>query len=45
MDRQAEQLRDVLGSRALKNTKGRETILKKLNLLKGHFNTEELYTE
>jgi Fur family ferric uptake transcriptional regulator len=43
MDRQAQQLRDVLGSRGLKNTKGREVILKELETRKDHFNAEKLY--
>ena len=44
MDRQAQQFRDVLGSRGLKSTKGREVILKELEARKDHFNAEELYS-
>ena len=44
MDRQAQQFRDVLGSRGLKSTKGREVILKELEAGKDHFNAEELYS-
>ena len=43
MDRQAQPFRDVLGSRGLKNTKGREVILKELETRKDHFNAEKLY--
>jgi hypothetical protein len=42
MNRQTQQFRDVLGSRGLKNSKGREKILKKRKLLKGHVTAEEL---
>jgi Fur family ferric uptake transcriptional regulator len=44
MDREAQQLKDVLGSRGLKNTRERETILKELEVLKGHFNAEKLFS-
>ena len=44
MDREAQQLKDVLGSRGLKNTRERETILKELEALKEHFNAEKLYS-
>ena len=44
MDRQAQPFRDVLGSRGLKNTKGREVILKELEIRKDHFNAERLYS-
>ena len=43
MDRQAEQFRDVLGSRGLRNTRGREVILKELETRRDHFNAEKLY--
>ena len=44
MDREAQQLKDVLGSRGLKNTRERETILRELEARKGHFNAEKLYS-
>lgn len=43
MDRQAIQLKDVLGSRGLKSTKERETILRELEGLQDHFNAEKLF--
>ena len=44
MDRETQQLKDALWSRGLKNTKERETILKELEVRKGHFNAEKLYS-
>jgi Fur family ferric uptake transcriptional regulator len=44
MDKEAQQLKDVLGSRGLKNTRERETILRELEARKDHFNAEELYS-
>jgi Fur family ferric uptake transcriptional regulator len=43
MDRQAQPFRDVLGSRGLKNTKGREVILEELETRRDHFSAEKLY--
>ena len=44
MDREAQPFKVVLGSRGLKNTRERETILKELEVRKGHFNAEKLYS-
>jgi Fur family ferric uptake transcriptional regulator len=44
MQKEAHQLKDVLGSRGLKNTRERETILRELEVRKGHFNAEKLYS-
>ena len=37
-------LKDFLGSRGLKSTRGREIIFKELEARKDHFNAEKLYT-
>lgn len=44
MDKEAHQLKDFLELGGLKSTKGRETILKELEVLKEHFNAEKLYS-
>jgi Fur family ferric uptake transcriptional regulator len=44
MDREAQQLKDVLGSRGLKNTRERKIILKELESRKDHFKAEKLYS-
>jgi Fur family ferric uptake transcriptional regulator len=44
MDKETLQLKNALGSRGLKNTREREMILKELEVLKGHFNAEKLYS-
>jgi Fe2+ or Zn2+ uptake regulation protein len=44
MDRETPRLKDLLWSRGLKNTRERETILKELEVRKGHFNAEKLFS-
>ena len=44
MNKEAQQFKDFLGSGGLKNTRERETILKELEVLKGHFNAERLFS-
>jgi len=44
MDKEAHQLKDCLELGGLKSTKERETILKELEVLKEHFNAEQLYS-
>jgi Fur family ferric uptake transcriptional regulator len=44
MNKEAHQLKDFLGPGGPKNTRERETILKELKVLKGHFNAEKLYS-
>jgi len=44
MNKEAHQLKDVLGSRGLKNTRERDTILRELEARKGHFNAEKLFS-
>jgi Fur family ferric uptake transcriptional regulator len=43
MNKEAHPLKDFLGPGGLKNTRERETILRELEVRKGHFNAEELY--
>jgi Fur family ferric uptake transcriptional regulator len=44
MNKEVNPFKDLLGSRGLKNTRERETIFKELEVLKGHFNAEKLYS-
>jgi Fur family transcriptional regulator, ferric uptake regulator len=44
MNKEAHPLKDFLGPGGLKNTRERETILKELEVRKGHFNAEKLYS-
>jgi Fur family ferric uptake transcriptional regulator len=44
MNKEAHPLKDFLGPGGLKNTKERETILRELEVRKGHFNAEKLYS-
>jgi Fur family ferric uptake transcriptional regulator len=44
MNKEAHPLKDFLGPGGLKNTRERETILRELEVRKGHFNAEELYS-
>jgi len=41
---EVQQFKYFLGARGFKNTRERETILKELEVLKGHFNAEKLYS-
>jgi Fur family ferric uptake transcriptional regulator len=44
VNKEVHQPKDFLGPGGLKNTRERETILKELDVLKGHFNAEKLYS-
>ena len=44
MDKATHPLKDFLGPGGLKHTRGRETILRELEVRKGHFNAETLYS-
>ena len=44
MNKETHPLKDFLGSGGLKHTRGRETILRELQVRKGHFNAEQLYS-
>lgn len=44
MEREAHQLKDFLELGGLKSTRERETILKELEVLRGHFNAEKLFS-
>jgi len=44
MNKEAHPLKDLLGPGGLKNTRERETILRELEVRKGHFNAETLYS-
>ena len=44
MNKEAHPLKDFLGPGGLRNTKERETILRELEVRKGHFNAEKLYS-
>ena len=44
MNTEAHLLKDFLGPGGLKNTRERETILRELEVRKGHFNAEKLYS-
>jgi Fur family ferric uptake transcriptional regulator len=44
MNKEAHPFKDILGPGGLKNTRERETILRELEVRKGHFNAEKLYS-
>jgi Fur family ferric uptake transcriptional regulator len=44
MNEEVHQFRDFLDSKGLKNTRGRQIILKELEARKDHFNAEKLYS-
>ena len=44
MNKEAHPLKDFLGPGGLKNTRERETILRELEVRKGHFNAGKLYS-